>query len=285
MGLKSPSITETQAHRNGIRGDDMTDEFTLEEIESLRRARKLLEYPGLGARITNVIGMPIDRGFNLLPDHWQQKVGEATRAALLKGLEFSVVTLDSNSRRKSQDWMHKLLVSTSGAVGGAFGFAALPLELPVSTCIILRSIADIAQSEQQDISQITVRLSCLEVLALGGKTSKDDSVKSGYWGVRIALAKAISEAAAYIAEKGLAEESAPAILRLISAIGTRFGVIVSEELAAKAIPVAGAVLGAGINYMFMDHFQDMAHGHFTVLRLENKYGMDAVRCRYEALNE
>jgi hypothetical protein len=270
-------------NRLGTRGENIVNELTPEDVASLRYARKLLDYPGLGARITSVIGMPIDRGFNLLPENWQQKMGEAIRTALLKGLEYSIVTLDDNSRRKSQDWMHKFLVSTSGAVGGAFGFAALPLELPVSTCIILRSIADIAQSEQQDISQISVRLSCLEVLALGGKSAKDDSVQSGYWGVRIALTKAISEAAAYIAEKGLADESVPAILRLISAIGTRFGVMVSEELASKAVPVAGAVLGAGVNYMFMDHFQDMAHGHFTVLRLEQKYGMDAVRRRYELL--
>lgn len=264
-------------------GESMQGDFTTREIEELRQAKKLLEYPGLGARIANVIGMPIDKGFNLLPDNWQQKVSEATRTALLKGLEFSIVTLDSNSERKSQDWMHRLLVSTSGALGGAFGFLAMPLELPVSTCIILRSIADIAQSEQQDLSQLPVRLSCLEVLALGGNTPRDDSVKSGYWGVRIALARTMSEAAAYIAERGLADESAPAILRLVSAIGTRFGVVISEEMAAKAVPITGAVLGAGVNYMFMNHFQDMAHGHFTVLRLEQKHGMEAVRREYDSL--
>ena len=264
-------------------GSFVNGNLTPTEIEELRQAKRLLEYPGLGARIANVIGTPIDKGFSLLPGGWQQKVGEATRAALLKGLEFSIVTLDSKNQRSSQDWLHRLLVSTSGALGGAFGLPALPLELPVSTCIILRSVADIAQSERHDLSLIRIRLSCLEVLALGGNSTKDDSVKSGYWGVRIALARAISEAAAYIAEKGLAEETPPAILRLISAIASRFGVIVSEELAAKAVPVIGAVLGAGVNYMFMDHFQDMAHGHFVVLRLGDKYGTEAVKTTYERL--
>jgi hypothetical protein len=261
----------------------MNEAFTPEEIDELGRAKKRLEYPGLGARIANVIGTPIDKGFNRLPEGWQQKVGEATRTALLKGLEFSIVTLDSKNRRQSKDWLHKLLVSTSGALGGALGLPALPLELPVSTCIILRSVADIAQSEQHDLSLIQVRLSCLEVLALGGNTTKDDSAKTAYWSVRIALARAISEAAAYLAEKGLAEETPPVLLRLISAIGARFGVMVSEELAAKAIPVVGAVLGAGVNYMFMDHFQDMAHGHFVVLRLEQQHGTEAVRREYDAL--
>jgi len=136
----------------------MNETLAPNEIEELRRAKKLLEYPGLGARISNVIGMPIDKGFSLLPAGWQQKVGEATRSALLKGLEFSIVTLDTKSQRSSQDWLHRLLVSTSGALGGAFGLPALPLELPVSTCIILRSVADIAQSEQQDLSLIRIRL-------------------------------------------------------------------------------------------------------------------------------
>ena len=40
----------------------------------------------------------------------------------------------------------------SGAAGGAFGLATLPLELPVSTVIMLRSIADIAISEGEDLS-------------------------------------------------------------------------------------------------------------------------------------
>jgi hypothetical protein len=269
-----------QAANTGYR---MYDEFTPDEIEELRQAKSLLDYPGLSARIAAVIGMPIEGGFKRLPENWQQKVGEATRNALLKGLEFSVITLDSKNHGQSQDWLHKLLVSTSGALGGAFGIAALPLELPVSTCIMLRSIADIAKSQGHDLSRLEIRLSCLEVLALGGKTTNDDSAETGYWSVRIALARAISEAAAYLAEKGLAEESSSAVLRLILKIAARFGVVVSEELAAKAVPAVGAVLGAGVNYMFMNHFQDMAYGHFIVLRLEQKYGIEAVRRVYDAL--
>ena len=45
--------------------------------------------------------------------------------------------------------MHKALATASGAAGGAFGLATLPIELPVSTIIMLRSIADIARSEEK----------------------------------------------------------------------------------------------------------------------------------------
>jgi hypothetical protein len=64
-------------------------------------------------------------------------------------------------------------------------------------------------------------------------------------------------------------------------LASRFGVVVSESVAAKAIPVVGAVGGATINYLFMDHFQKMAKGHFIVKRLEGKYGQEAVRENYK----
>ena len=48
--------------------------------------------------------------------------------------------------------LHSGLAWTSGAIGGAFGLAALAVELPVSTTIILRAIAAIAQKEGEDLA-------------------------------------------------------------------------------------------------------------------------------------
>jgi hypothetical protein len=33
----------------------------------------------------------------------------------------------------------------------------------------------------------------------------------------------------------------------------------------------------------MSHFQEMAHGHFAVRRLERKYGKELVQANYEAI--
>ncbi len=79
----------------------------------------------------------------------------------------------------------------------------------------------------------------------------------------------------------MVEKTAPAVARLVGAIATRFGVVVSEEVAAKAVPVLGAVGGSVVNVIFMDHFQHMARGHFIVRRLEKKYGVEEVKLRYE----
>lgn len=71
---------------------------------------------------------------------------------------------------------------------------------------MLRSIADIARSEGERLRTPEAKLACLEVLALGGRSPNDDTNESAYFAIRGALAKVVSEAAKYIAEKGLAEE-------------------------------------------------------------------------------
>ena len=263
---------------------DPTGRFDEADLEDLRTAKISLEYPGLTAKIAALIGKPIESGFKLLPRNWNEKISAIAQAALLKGLEFAVRTMGEGERRGSRDWLHKILVAGSGIAGGAVGLASLPVELPISTTIILRSIADIARSEGHDVSRLEVKLACLEVLALGGKGGGDDSAGEGYWVVRAALAQAVSDAAAFIAQRGMAEEGAPPLVRLIAAIASRFSVVVSEEAAAKAVPIVGAAAGGTINYLFIDHFQEMARGHFIVKRLENKYGREMVELAYRDLN-
>ena len=73
----------------------------------------------------------------------------------------------------------------------------------------------------------------------------------------------------------------PVLLRLINQLALRFEINVTEKLAAQAIPVLGAVGGAAINTMFIDHFQDMAHGHFIIRRLERGYSAEFIRGEYD----
>jgi len=257
--------------------------LTSQNLQDLRYAKSLLENPGFAARMANRLGGPIQKGFELLPKGWAETVHNATKAALFKSLQLAVSALGRQTRRKSSERFHKVLVGASGAVGGAFGLAALPVELPLSTTIMLRSIADIARSEGHNIGSLATNLSCLEVFALGGRSEADDAAESGYWAVRMALAKSISEAATYIVEKGIVEESAPAIVRLVASIASRFGVVVSEQVAAKAVPIVGAAGGSIVNVLFIDHFQDMARGHFIVKRLEAQHGSEMVQEAYERL--
>jgi hypothetical protein len=55
-------------------------------------------------------------------------------------------------------------------------------------------------------------------------------------------------------------------------------------VAAQAIPLIGGLGGLLINTVFIDHFQDMARGHFTIRRLEKVYGKELVRREYDKLD-
>jgi hypothetical protein len=180
--------------------------------------------------------------------------------------------------------MHTVAVATSGAIGGALGLAALSIELPISTGLILRSIADIAASEGENPTHLETKLACLTVFALGSpKDRRDDAAESGYFAARAALASAVTEAAKHIAQKGIAKGGGPALVRLISLITARFGIVVSEKAAAQLVPVIGAAGGALINTIFIGHYQDMARGHFIVRRLEKVHGAEPVREAYDKL--
>jgi hypothetical protein len=255
-------------------------DFSESDRNDLAAAKNMLEYPGFAARLADLFGKPIEAGLKALPPDWNRRVMEIARRALLKALEVAIRTLGESNSRKSRDRLHRILVAGSGIAGGAAGLAALPIELPVSTAIMLRSIADIARSEGHDLSSVEIKLSCLEVFALGGRSEADDSTEEGYWIARAALAKSISEAASYIGRRGLAEETAPPIVRLITSIASRFSIIITDEVAAKAIPIIGAAAGGAVNFAFMQHFQQMARGHFVIKRLERKYGAELVEKTY-----
>lgn len=253
------------------------------ELHELKTAKELLEEPGLAAKISDVVGAPIERGFELLPKKWNSAVLDVTRKSIEAALDVAIWTLDKNSKRAPSNWWHKIAVGTSGAAGGAFGLAALAIELPVSTTIMLRSIADVARGEGEDLRSPSTKIDCVQVLALGGGSKKDDAAETGYFTARAAMATAVSEAIRHLSEKGTSHLGAPAIVRLVTAVASRFSISVSEKAAAQAIPVVGAVGGAVLNTLFIDHFQDMARGHFIVRRLERTHGTEAVSQAYGKL--
>lgn len=257
--------------------------LTPSETSDLRRAKDLLENPGITAKVGNFVGIPIEKALKKLPESLTATLDVITRKSIEKALDIALLTMDKHDQGSSSNWWHKLAVVATGAGGGAFGLPALAIELPISTTIMLRSIADIARSEGEDLQSPDARLQCVQVLALGGNSKSDDGTESGYFAARAALAKSISEAAAHLTKKGLSQHGAPAIVRLISQVASRFSVVVSEKAAAQAVPMVGAFGGAAINSLFIDHFQDIGRGHFIVRRLERLYGQEIVHQLYDKL--
>ncbi|MFN3890232.1 MAG: EcsC family protein [Beijerinckiaceae bacterium] len=254
-----------------------------EDRAALSEAVRLLEYESFTARVTYALGRGVSGVGAFMPEAARKLASKAAATALKRAMTIAISSLDPAKPQPASSRLHKSLLTASGAAGGAFGLATLPMELPFSTILVLRAIADVARAEGEDLSRPEAALACMEVFALGGRTSVDDQMDSAYFALRAVLATSVSEAARHVAQHGLSGAGAPIMVRLVSQIAGRFGIVVSQKLAAQSIPVIGAIGGGAINYAFAEHFIGLARGHFTVRRLERAYGREAVRGEYDRL--
>jgi hypothetical protein len=249
---------------------------------ALQVAVKTLESPNLAARIADYAGIPVNRVLNLLPKAANRQLSGLVRSAVMRGLEVAVDTLNEKPPPAPAVGFSSFLAGVTGGVSGMLGFAALAVELPLTTTLMLRAIAEIARHEGEDLSKLEARLACLEVFAYGTKRT-NDNVDIGYYAARALISKYTNDAATYLLERGAVDASAPVISNLVSEIVSRFGLVVSDKVAAGAVPVIGAFCGATVNVIFMDHFQKIAKGHFTLRRLERLHGSASVRQQYAAI--
>lgn len=260
----------------------MHRKFSGKDKEALRRAKQLLDHPGLAIQAANLLGSPIEYVIaKQLPNKVTAVIDKAANAAVSTAFKAAVLTLRKESLgAPPRRWLHRGLAVGAGAAGGFFGWLGLAVELPFTTTMILRSIADIARSEGESPHELETRMACIEVLAFGGRSKSDDGSESGYFATRAALAQQISAVTQHIASHGLAGGGAPVVVRLINAIASRFSIPVTEKVLAEAVPILGALTGAGLNAVFIAHFQNAAQGHFIVRRLERTYGAETVKRAY-----
>jgi hypothetical protein len=241
----------------------------------LQRAVALLEAPTITARMANLVGTPLEFAVKALPTSVSNRIHGAVQAALSKSVQAALWSMDNTPGKGASTRWHKLAAATSGAVGGAFGFAAL------------------ARSEGFDLSQFSTRQACLEVFALGGNSPRDDASETGYYLARGFTTDVMRHLSAELAGRvvtgrdltlGVAPKEAGKLLaKLVEKVAARFGVVITEKFAAQAVPIVGAAAGATLNTMFTDYYQDMARGHFIVRRLELKYGEEVVRTCYDRI--
>ena len=226
-----------------------------QEGEFLKAAADYLERPTfLMVRIANLVGKPAsDSGLRcptgptpwwprLRPRHWPlRRSGRYAQFPNPRRLARVGAALRSKGASPvgcTRCW------ATTGAVGGFFGLPALPIELPATTIVMLRSIAEIAAQHGADLSDPSVRMQCLAVFSFGSPAV--ETMESAYFTGRLGLALAVKDAAAFVVGRHPAGEiseavtkgSAPMLVRLINLIAGRFQVVVTEKVVAQAVPIA-----------------------------------------------
>ncbi len=250
-----------------------TGKLEPEDLRVLELAKMRMENIGWAMQGLNQLGNAIDKQVDRLSENQQKELQQVSYNVLKKVVQSNLRTMDPDKTpRNPMNTAYQAMVSLSGAIGGAFGVIAFAGDLALTTKLMMRSIMDIARREGEDLRELDTQLACLQVFALGGKSRHDDSLDTGYYALRVSLRSAV---------RGVANPLA----RVLGQVASRFSVQVTEKFAAQAVPVIGAIGGAAINTAFITHFQNMAEAHFSIRRLERKYGWEVIEAAYQSLPE
>lgn len=252
-----------------------------EDLKLLEEAKSTMHNLSWAMRNINLVGDTIESKIKLVPEKYIQKLQTATESILMGIVKTNLLTISKNKKfSKPSSKTYKAVVTGSGFLSGLFGSASgigTPIfisELTLTTKFIMRSIMDIARSQGEDLYSTDTQMACLEVFALGGDSKNDDGLETSYYTLRAGLSSFINNASL---------SGSGAIANLISKIATRYSITISEKFVAQALPIVGGIGGGTINYVFIDHFQNMATAHFTLKKLERKYGKALIEATFEDL--
>ncbi len=227
-----------------------------------------------GALITlmSTLGSTIEQGLDRLPEGFKRVVTDKVREALEHAQQAALTGMDKEEagREASSRW-YGALAAVSGGVSGFFGLPAVLVELPVTTVTILRSIADVARSKGANLGDVGVQATCLEAFAYGGPLNDDDDTDLAFFATRIGAV-------------GLATRMGTMELAdVITRVAVRYTSAVVPKVALQAVPITGAVLGAGLNWSYMQFYQAMASVLFTLRPIELKHDRDQVRSCFASI--
>jgi hypothetical protein len=273
--------------------------MSAEEMRFVAEAAKFFEDPSLFTRTLSTAGNVIEGGIEKLPTKWKEAALNATNNALKQCLRFAIWSTKTdaeiqsitaaNSKSSKSTAAHSAIAAITGGVSGFFGGEAIIVELPMTTSLLMRSIAKTANQFGHNTNEPEIFLECLYVFTLGGPGSGDDANNSAYISSRIAfntLVREVLNATASQSAKELINAiqkgTAPVLAKLIATIAEQFGIRVTEKLIVQMAPIVGAAGGAGLNVMFNQYFSTAAKYHFGIIRLEKEYGVIEVQKSYSS---
>src|SRR5690606_11275124 len=146
-----------------------------QDLAALRQAVTLLEAPSFTIRIANMVGTPVEWAMRRLPGATTERIQKTIQGALKTAVNGALRTIDDTQAGAARPRTHTAMVAASGAIGGFFGLKGTLVELPVTTTLIMRSVADIARSEGFALRDPRIQAECVQVFALGGRSSDDDA--------------------------------------------------------------------------------------------------------------
>ncbi len=104
---------------------------------------------------------------------------------------------------------------------------------------------------------------CLKVFAAGSPLATDDGVDTTFLSARLTL-------------------TGPALQGLITAVAPKLAAVLTQKLAAQAVPLLGAVSGAALNAAFLTYYRELAAIRFALLRLGRDEDEAAILAAFKA---
>lgn len=228
----------------------ITDPSVLAEIDRL--AHRYVNARGLAMELLDRLGGGGEQLIRKLPEFMRGRINKAVAAALNR--TFDVASASRGVLRNRGDWFNRMGTTAVGAIGGAAGMAGAIVELPVTVTILLRAILEIADEHGLDTDSDEIRAEALRIFATGGPLEEDDGTDTALLAARIAV-------------------NGATLQRLISSLAPQIATRMLAKVGAQAVPMLGAVAGAGINYTFARYYQELARVQFGLLRLSNETGI------------
>jgi hypothetical protein len=121
--------------------------MTSQDLADLRHAAELLESQSFAMTLAAKVGMPIEGLMKMLPAGAQHGIGTAVNKTLEQCLHVAMNLNSTGISSPASRTRHIWTTAATGALGGFFGLPGLVVELPVTTTVMLHSIAEIAREQ------------------------------------------------------------------------------------------------------------------------------------------
>ncbi len=184
-----------------------------------------------------------------------------------------------------------LLLGLEGALLG--GATTMAEGIPGAQLVIPSLILTDITSSMTLLSRHTCRLATaygyssrkLENLPhlMAAMAPQSDSSDEGYLALKTAVVTSIRESGQFMArtagvllDRQLLEREAPQMIRLITYVADRLGVVMTQKELGVLVPIAGAVLNSSINVAFQQVGHNTAKDYFRRVILEDRYGEELV---------
>src|SRR5712691_229322 len=112
---------------------------------------------------------------------------------------------------------------------------------------------------------------------------QSDNSDEGYIALKTAVVTSIRESGQFMArtagvvlDRQLLEREAPQMIRLITYVADRLGIVLTQKELGVLVPIAGAVLNSTINVAFQQVGHQTAKDYFRRLILEDRYSEELV---------